>query len=89
MFIHVDDPHPGRCLNLRADRGDPYRLTYKRCLEAEGTGHVCRFPPDRATVSTAWANGIRSSNPPKPVPWIIPPNESTAAGVAAEQANKP
>jgi len=65
MYIQMPDPNPGRCLNFRHDTG-PYGKA-RRCLEAEGTKHVCRFdPPERRPASE------RIYQASAPEPWIVP-----------------
>lgn len=73
--IHVPDPHPGRCLNVRpqADPNNPHtpgRMV--RCLELDASEHVCRFPAAPVKVSGDWgAYQILSER--KPTPWVVPP----------------
>jgi hypothetical protein len=62
-YITLPDQHPGRCLNHRG---------ILRCLEAEGTEHVCRFPAPRRLVKNPMHAGsfIYAS---EPKPWVVPP----------------
>lgn len=69
-YTRLPDPHPGRCLNTRHDVG-PYGQS-RRCLEKEGTVHVCRFPdvqrPDPKIQSMTYTR-----SQPEPEPWVVPP----------------
>lgn len=73
-FIHVPDPFPGRCQNVRHvlhANGEPETL---RCLDYEGTRHVCEFPPSRVNASsTGWVTyqSIMTA-PPAPKRWVKP-----------------
>jgi hypothetical protein len=67
LVTHIaPDPHPGRCLNIRRD---PASNTMMRCLDYDGTQHVCTFPT-QLTPGTTIQTGIYST--PPPVPWVKP-----------------
>lgn len=67
-YIYYSDPHPGRCKNWRFGRG--------RCLDYEGTEHVCAFgEPEQTTfVSGAFTSCTYTWDAPLPVPWVRPEN---------------
>lgn len=67
MYIHIADLHPGRCRNQRVfwEGGHPETL---RCLDYEGTEHVCTFPePVRRATTLTYTSGDT-----KPEPWVKP-----------------
>lgn len=68
-YITAPDPFPGRCRNHRAV---PFTLESLRCLDYEGTEHVCRFPepPPNTPQVGRWAQ----SNTVTPKPWVRPEN---------------
>jgi hypothetical protein len=68
MEIHLPDPHPGRCLNFRHDTGRAGRL--RRCLEMEGTKHVCRFDPPAPSQQATHSYTLTE---PRQRPWKVPP----------------
>lgn len=65
MVEHYD-PHPGRC---RSFRPVPGSLESVRCLDYEGTDHICRFPPRKPAMTTA-TSATYSRTDPKP--WVRP-----------------
>lgn len=72
MHIHMPDPYPGRCQNVRHNmHADSYVETL-RCLEAEGTEHVCRFPESTHYVSAGEGQVYTTT---APQPWVVPPRE--------------
>lgn len=71
MEIQIPDPHPGRCQNTRLHRG-PYGATRTlRCLDYDGTQHVCSFPEVPKETGKDW--GAYSIPKPKPKAWVKPP----------------
>jgi hypothetical protein len=79
MFIHLPDPHPGRCPNLRPMNNGFGGMF--RCLErADDNGHVCRFPdPPAVTHIPAGGTGGTGGAPSrKPEPWVAPPKTHAA-----------
>jgi hypothetical protein len=70
MTIILPDPFPGRCKNHRWV-GD----TSVRCLEYEGTSHVCKFPkslpPTDATRKYQQSSSL-SGSVINPKPWVKP-----------------
>jgi len=68
MIIHMDDPFPGRCKNLR-----PHGLEMLRCLDYEHALHRCTFPEPKYPQerSDSYAHHI-ASHPLKPQPWRKP-----------------
>lgn len=75
MIIEGTDPHPGRCHNFRTTRGWNATETV-RCLEAEGTVHVCRFPKPRMVERKVGLN-INEYQAKDLQPWVVPPIEET------------
>lgn len=67
-YTRLPDPHPGRCLNTRHDV-DPYGES-RRCLEAEGTVHACRFPDVQKPYIKIQSTVYRTA---QPEPWVVPP----------------
>lgn len=67
MHINALDPNPGRCLNHRTS---PDGNTV-RCLDYEGTDHVCSFPPFPIALSGS-ASMSYSITTPEPKPWVKP-----------------
>jgi hypothetical protein len=68
MFTDGPDPHPGRCKNHRAEHHSDGYIENLRCLEAEGTRHICRFPKPAHVVAE---RVIYTAAPPEP--WVVPP----------------
>lgn len=68
------DPFPGRCLNYRHhDHAIDGRSETLRCLESEGTEHVCRFPEPIVHKRSDWGPYQMSSlGKPPPAPWVVP-----------------
>ena len=62
MIINMPDPHPGRCRNWRDG---------ERCLDHDGTEHVCSFRKPMPTPPEFW-NQSSSQTTAKPKPWIKP-----------------
>lgn len=73
-IIYVPDEHPGRCRNWRHDASTQGQSV--RCLEAENTEHVCRFPAHPApipSVNTVVYDVHFTKSDPKP--WVVPPKD--------------
>ena len=73
-YVTQPDPHPGRCKNFRHDTG-PYGRA-RRCLEAEGTQHECRFEPvSQEELDRSWGRASSGASYQKvePTPWVVPP----------------
>lgn len=70
-YIHLPDPHPGRCQNFRRDPGDDYGVKTLRCLQREGHDSKCRFPPASKRLPSS---GISHPSAVKPEPWTPPEN---------------
>lgn len=72
-ILKLPDPHPGRCINLRPADDQYGYPTYLRCLEAEGTTHVCRFPdpPERIKNNDVY-HTYSLDEISKPTPWVVP-----------------
>jgi hypothetical protein len=69
MHIIEPDPHPGRCENYRSVvHSDGYVETL-RCLDYEGTEHICSFPEPEHRVITV---GGYTYTPQAPQRWIKP-----------------
>jgi hypothetical protein len=79
VIINAPDQHPGRCQNWRSrpDRnGYPSSV---RCLDYEGTEHVCTFPPPPPPLPDPWGANVANvyrQEPPKP--WVKPENAARA-----------
>lgn len=69
MHIEAPDPHPGRCRNVRSCWQNDHIVTM-RCLDYEGTPHVCSFP--RPPVQMSRASGHVFQSTPQPKPWVKP-----------------
>jgi hypothetical protein len=69
------DPFPGRCKNHRSDFRYG-RLVSLRCLDYEGTQHVCTFEELRPPF-TASDQVTSSLHPSNPEPWVKPPAAPT------------
>ena len=68
MYLITPDPYPGRCLNHRLDVAS---MSQVRCLDYEGTRHVCRFPKIHApSKDVQYSTSIYSNTKPKP--WVAP-----------------
>lgn len=65
--IALPDPFPGRCHNLRASRFHPG--SFLRCLDYEGSRHVCEFPIETPPVVGAMSY---STSTTQLKPWIDP-----------------
>lgn len=72
MTLYVPDPHPGRCQNLRMVTHSDGYIENLRCLDYEGTEHVCQFPEPEHSIYSAQEHKpwVR----PKPKPWVRPEN---------------
>jgi hypothetical protein len=79
--ITIPDRHPGRCCNLRISRHRPG--VYLRCLDYEGTPHVCTFEADSPPrlQYTGW--GLVYTDP-KPKPWVKPGADIVKATIDKE-----
>lgn len=76
MYIEVPDQFPGRCRNHRW-----YVTGMERCLDYEGTAHVCSFrepgmeqytwAPKSGTITTTWTHR-------QPEQWVKPGDENDA-----------
>lgn len=66
MTIYLPDPHPGRCFNYRLVNGQTLR-----CLDYEGTRHVCDFPGAILPFQWPQGNQMTSSNS-EAEPWVKP-----------------
>lgn len=73
MHTEMPDPHPGRCKNFRTVWVSGYPETI-RCLDYEGTAHVCHFPPP-ADRSLSNSHNVWVGGQPLPQPWIKPRTE--------------
>lgn len=70
MHIIQPDPHPGRCANLRSSRVTVGKML--RCLDYEGTEHVCRFEVENPLPVATGANTTyvhSRKNEPWKRPW--------------------
>lgn len=69
MIIHMDDPHPGRCKNLR-----PHGLEMLRCLDYDHVPHRCTFPEPKYPKEreNQYSHSITAYQPTKPQPWRKP-----------------
>lgn len=67
--IYMPDPNPGRCKNHRSEGEETLR-----CLDYEGTPHVCSFPKPLAERRKDWGgwSTMTIQAPPKPQPWVKP-----------------
>lgn len=74
MEIHLPDPYPGRCLNFRSRAAPGGRIETVRCLDYEGTEHVCTFPPFtyHPPIATAYASSVSTYTQEQPQPWVKP-----------------
>lgn len=70
MTLIEPDPHPGRCKNTRQHMGPFAQVTILRCLDYEGTPHVCEFPKPPEAVQGDW--GTYSIPKPQPKRWVKP-----------------
>lgn len=67
----MEDPHPGRCKNLRPC-ADP-TFGYRRCLGYEHKPHQCHFEEDTSLRPRVRAAGwMESYVKDKPKPWVDP-----------------
>lgn len=68
--IHLPDPNPGRCRNIRILNHPSGDIEHLRCLDYEATVHVCVFPttPLRPLVT----GGFNSYSPTEPKAWVKP-----------------
>lgn len=72
MHVDVPDPDVGRCKNVRLYRHANSEVEYLRCLDYEGTPHVCSFPtPLPRSSSSGWSSATYYTVP-KPKPWVKP-----------------
>lgn len=73
MSFHVlSDPFPGRCRNFRTVGHANGQSESLRCLDYEGTPHVCEFPPSRVNASSTGYATYATSTPAPPKPWVKP-----------------
>lgn len=70
MIIHLPDPNPGRCLNMRPGHdGNGYPVN-RRCLLYENERHICEFPPNPPVSRSG--SGQWTSHTEKIEPWVSP-----------------
>lgn len=69
VFIRMDDPHPGRCKNLRPDLSNPYHPDMYRCVRMEGHTEACRFEFRRYDYPSSYSQSYQTSSP---TPWVEP-----------------
>lgn len=68
-FVVQPDPHPGRCLNIRASAAWTQKV--RRCLRLDEHDGACRFPdPEPLLDNHYWATGTYVL--PEPAPWVEP-----------------
>lgn len=69
-FIRLPDLHPGRCQNVRhVQHADGHAGTV-RCLDYEGTEHVCTFPAPLHVVTPSGSSLTYTT--PTPQKWVKP-----------------
>lgn len=67
----MPDPHPGRCLNYRTKTHSDGYIESLRCLDYEGTEHVCSFPSStHVTITGQWQSWAGAQVDSKP--WVKP-----------------
>jgi hypothetical protein len=82
MFIDLPDPHPGRCKNHRYVFVDGYPDSL-RCLDYEGTPHVCSFPtPMNRTLHNNYH--VWQGSQPVPQVWVKPTQEEPSHDTPAD-----
>ena len=71
--IFLPDPDIGRCKNVRHNNCSCGYSEALRCLDYEGTEHVCEFPaPMHACSMSRPENNVYRYAPPTPKPWVKP-----------------
>ena len=72
MNIFMPDEYPGRCKNHREINWYARPKTV-RCLDYEGTEHVCTFEQPPVEVHLSGNIGLSRSVAVDPKPWVKPP----------------
>lgn len=71
-YLRLPDPHPGRCRNTRQHDMGNGQFKALRCLDYEGTKHVCSFPPQIVVEARDWVGNTYSHKAEEPNPWVKP-----------------
>lgn len=81
MYVRLPDPNPGRCENYRSVMHSDGRVETLRCLDYEGTKHICEFPePLHIASDPRWGGNSYSYSEKhdRPQPWVKPQNDAVS-----------